>query len=343
MLYSIFVLVNSVNEMSQTITQWLIGGPSDLIEVSNKDRKGKPLRTVLNLQTGLIRNDPIPTDAELSTFYSTDYRVAYKGAAKPRKRQAFRNFRRAAAHIDEFADVIAPAQSVLDVGAGSGEFLFLVRAIGKSGVGLEPNEGYSRFCREEYALDVQTSAIKSTLFKQASFDFIRLNHVLEHLNDPIKYLTMISNWLKPGGVLYVEVPNIETYCRTKSKGGLFHYGHIFNYSPSTLRAVAALAGLKERDLTMERSKGTTGVFFVADGSARPESLENRAHAESLKTLLERHAFNGPAKGLGEKLLRKLQTRFNEFLNTRGSKSFSDIGYQVAGQMAAGRSASHRSG
>jgi SAM-dependent methyltransferase len=325
--------------MSQTITQWLIGGPSDLIEVSNKDRKGKPLRAVLNLQTGLIRNDPIPTDAELSTFYSTDYRVVYKGASIPRKQQAFRNFRRAAAHIDEFADVIAPAQSVLDVGAGSGEFLFLVRAIGKSGVGLEPNEGYSRFCREEYGLDVQTSAIESSLFNQASFDLIRLNHVLEHLNDPIKYLSMISNWLKPGGVLYVEVPNIESYCMTKSKGGLFHYGHIFNYSPSTLRAVAALAGLKEHDLTMERSKGSTGVFFVADGSARSEVLENRAHAESLKTLLESHASNGPAQGVGTKLLRKLGTSFYEFVNTRGNKSFSDIGSQVVGQMGEGRRAS----
>lgn len=184
-----------------------------------------------------------------------------------------------------------------------------------------------------------TSAIESMLFNQAPFDLIRLNRVLEHLNDPVKYLTMISNWLKPGGVLYVEAPNIETYCRTKSKGGLFHYGHIFNYSPSTLRAVAALAGLKERDLTLERSKCTTGIFFVADGSARPEAPENRAHAESLKIFLESHAFNGPEKGLGEKLLRKLQPRFNEFLNTCGSKSFSDIGMHVAGQMAAGRSAS----
>jgi hypothetical protein len=159
------------------------------------------------------------------------------------------------------------------------------------------------------------------------------------LNDPIKYLSMISNWLKPGGVLYVEVPNIESYCMTKSKGGLFHYGHIFNYSPSTLRAVAALAGLKEHDLTMERSKGSTGVFFVADGSARSEVLENRAHAESLKTLLESHASNGPAQGVGTKLLRKLGTSFYEFVNTRGNKSFSDIGSQVVGQMGEGRRAS----
>lgn len=79
--------------MSQAITQWLIGDPSDMVEVSNKDRKGKPLRTVLNLRTGLVRNDPIPTDADLSSFYSADYRVVYKGASKPRKRQASRQVR----------------------------------------------------------------------------------------------------------------------------------------------------------------------------------------------------------------------------------------------------------
>jgi len=85
--------------MADTLTPWLAGNPADLVEVSAADRHGKPLRTILNRRTGLVRNDPVPSDAELEQFYSRDYRVAYKGAAKPRKRQAFRNFRRAARYI----------------------------------------------------------------------------------------------------------------------------------------------------------------------------------------------------------------------------------------------------
>lgn len=314
--------------MAETLNPWLLGEPADLVEVSATDRHGKPLRTVLNRRTGLVRNDPVPSDAELAKFYSKDYRVAYKGAAQPRKRQAFRNFRRAAAYIDRFNDVISQAQNILDVGAGSGEFLFLARATGKTAQGIEPNEGYAAFCREEYGLNVRTALLEPDLFEAQSFDFIRLNHVLEHLNDPVKYLAMIGRWLKPGGVFYVEVPDIEAYCANKSKGGMFHYGHIYNFSPWTLRATAALAGLREYSATADRCANSTGVFFVA----APDSgfaTSNEDHARALENLLTQHAQGGPEKSRGAKMLRKFAVRVDEFLNIAGGKSYSDIGNAVA--------------
>ena len=77
------------------------------------------------METGLVRNDPVPNDAELAQFYSADYRIAYKGAAKPRRRQTLRNFRRVAVHLRTYGDVLDAPTHVLDVGAGSGEFLWL--------------------------------------------------------------------------------------------------------------------------------------------------------------------------------------------------------------------------
>ena len=47
--------------------------------VSERDRHGNPLRTVLCAETGLVRNDPVPGDEELAKFYSEEYRTAYKG------------------------------------------------------------------------------------------------------------------------------------------------------------------------------------------------------------------------------------------------------------------------
>ena len=54
--------------------------------VSKTDRRGRPLRTVICLDTGLVRNDPVPDDAELAQFYAEDYLISYKGARKPRRR-----------------------------------------------------------------------------------------------------------------------------------------------------------------------------------------------------------------------------------------------------------------
>ena len=216
---------------------WALGREGTHEVVSETDRHGKPLRTLICMETGLVRNDPVPNDEELARFYADDYRIAYKGAAKPRRRQVVRNFRRVATYVRMFRDVLDPATQVLDVGAGSGEFAYLITRLGKTVKGIEPNSRYAAYCRETLGLDVQTVHLSPDLFAPGQFDLIRLNHVLEHLNDPIEHLGQIACWLTPRGLLYVEVPNIEVYCREKSRGRMFHYAHIFNFNPWTLRTV----------------------------------------------------------------------------------------------------------
>jgi len=272
---------------------WALGDPAALEVVSETDRHGRPLRTVIDMDTGLVRNDPVPGDAELATFYAEEYRTAYKGAARPRGRQALRNFRRAAAHIRGFADVYDGAGRVLDVGAGSGEFAYLMAARGKAVTGIEPNRGYAEYCRETLGLDVQTAHLAPDLFAAGRFDLIRLNHVLEHLNDPVRYLAMIAAWLAPGGTLYVEVPNIETYAREKSRGNMFHYGHIFNFNPWTLRAAAGLAGLDERADTRARCAGTTGVFLQVAGGPGAHPTDARGHGGPGAHLMVEGREDGP--------------------------------------------------
>ena len=235
---------------------WALGREGTHEVVSETDRHGKPLRTLICMETGLVRNDPVPNDEELARFYADDYRIAYKGAAKPRRRQVVRNFRRVTTYVRMFRDVLNPATHVLDVGAGSGEFAYLMTRLGKTVKGIEPNSRYAAYCRETLGLDVQTAHLSPDLFAPGQFDLIRLNHVLEHLNDPIEYLGQIACWLTPRGLLYVEVPNIEVYCREKSRGRMFHYAHIFNFNPWTLRTCAGLAGLAEAPETAQRTSGT---------------------------------------------------------------------------------------
>ena len=309
---------------------WAEGREGTHEVVSEKDRHGAPLRTVICMETGLVRNDPIPGDEELAKFYSEDYRTSYKGAAKPRKRQIIRNFRRVAGHIRQFRDVLDPAKKVLDVGAGSGEFAYLMTELGKDVVGIEPNAGYAAYCREDLGLDIRTAHLAPDLFEAGQFDLIRLNHVLEHLNDPEKYLSMIAQWLAPGGVLYVEVPNIETYAREKSKGNMFHYGHIFNFNPWTLRTAAALAGLDEVPETMERCRDTTGVFFrVTDRARQNIIIEDRENAEHVREMIRRHYTGDFRKGKATKPFAKLGARVEETLTGLAAGSPRAIGSRVA--------------
>lgn len=300
----------------------------DNVPVSEKDRRGKPLATRLCMGCGLVFNDPIPSSAELSDFYTHRYRAEYKGAFHPRGRQIVRNFRRTRDHMDRFSDVIQKAKNILDVGAGSGEFLFAISP-NASGIGIEPNKGYADYCRNELGLDVRTDALRPDLFDGEQFNFIRLNHVLEHLNDPVGSLTMIARFLKPDGIFFVEVPNIESYSALKSVGNMFHFGHIFNFNPFTLRAAAGLAGLEEIDLTRERCANSTSVFLRKSGRHwTHEDVRNRENAEQVHAAISQHFSANPlsrkVSSIG-RLVTKLKLRAEETVVSWQHKSPAEIG------------------
>lgn len=309
---------------------WALGREGMHELVSETDRHGKPLRTLICMETGLVRNDPVPSDEELTQFYAEDYRIAYKGAAKPRRRQVLRNFRRAAEYVRTFRDVLEPAAHVLDVGAGSGEFAYLMTRLGKTVKGIEPNSAYATYCREALGLDVHTAHLSPDLFPPEQFDLIRLNHVLEHLNDPIAYLQQIAIWLKEPGLLYIEVPNIEVYCREKSRGGMFHYAHIFNFNPWTLRACAGLAGLTEAPETAQHTSGSTGVFFKRDVSAAQSiATENPENAQQVRAMIGAHYAGAFSHGHAAKPFVKLAKRCEETLSGLALGPPAAIGESVA--------------
>jgi 2-polyprenyl-3-methyl-5-hydroxy-6-metoxy-1,4-benzoquinol methylase len=88
------------------------------------------------------------------------------------------------------------------------------------------------------------------------FDVVRLNHVLEHTQNPVDELKIVRGLLNPGGIVYLSVPNIagisarmkNMQSRLKLKGRPWrHYAamhHLFFFTPETLKAVATGAGLR---------------------------------------------------------------------------------------------------
>lgn len=305
-------------------------GSAKTSSVSSHDRHLAPLETRLCEDCGLVFNDPVPSDQELFQFYSKDYRRDYKGARLPRVRQVVRNFGRVEQYLSENWPLIQGRKRVLDAGSGSGEFVFLTDRLGFDVMGVEPNEDYSGYCREILGVKVETESLFAREFPAGSFDFIRLNHVLEHINDPVAALKTLAGWLVDDGVLYVEVPNIEVYAAEKSRGNIFHYGHIYNFNPWTLRVAAAKAGLVEAPEAAERQRDSTGVFF-RKGEAALEPA-NPANARKVSDAILRH-YSGvkPLSAKVGKLLKKLSARLEEQKHVAALKD-----HLTAGEFFAGR-------
>jgi SAM-dependent methyltransferase len=105
-------------------------------------------------------------------------------------------------------------------------------------------------------------------FERASFDAITCFDVLEHLYDPRLVMARISEWLKPGGIFYVLVPNVnsaEARVFASYWHGLELPRHLFHYSPESLKFLAESSGLKEMSIETHRNPAVeTSIAYILD-------------------------------------------------------------------------------
>jgi 2-polyprenyl-3-methyl-5-hydroxy-6-metoxy-1,4-benzoquinol methylase len=103
-----------------------------------------------------------------------------------------------------------PGMKALDIGAGTGRTMKILASQGWDAWGIEPSASFARFATERNGIPadrIQLSTIEAAKFEPQSFDFINFGAVLEHLYSPSEALGRAVIWLKPGGIIYVEVPS----------------------------------------------------------------------------------------------------------------------------------------
>lgn len=215
-----------------------------------------PLVTAVCTGCGLVSHHPRPDAAEVAAFYASRYRVEYKGAIEPKRKHALRAIRGALARMRRLAPLLPPRAAVLDVGASSGEFVYAMARAGFDATGVEPNRGYAEYAAATYGVRLQFGGFETAEATPGSLDLVTLNHVLEHLADPWDALRRIHGWLKPDGLLFIEVPNLAGV--HKQAVNTFHRAHIWNFTPETLEAVAFQAGFVPR--RGEDARSTSVVF-----------------------------------------------------------------------------------
>ncbi|MCY7370899.1 MAG: class I SAM-dependent methyltransferase [Polaromonas sp.] len=246
---------------------------------------------------GLVWSDPLPHSPR--AFYEDDYRVSYKGTYHPKPKHILRAGKVAIDRYRKIGRLLSRSLSVLDVGTGGGEFAYLLQTLGHSVSGIEPNKGYAEYSIGEYRLRVDVGFVQYLELPAQGFDIITIWHVLEHTEDPAAVLTKLRTLLKPGGVLVVEVPNIEATCQ--SPKSTFHEAHIFHFNITTLRKLAEKVGLSEKEHSLSEDGGnitmfiqkTTGTAVVDAQSDGVENSERIAGIVRGHTPLRHYASSHP--------------------------------------------------
>lgn len=153
--------------------------------------------------------------------------------------------------LAQAAELTGGVGAVLDIGAGRGELLRAARLAGWSITGIEPSPAFADYAARHSGVAVLQTPVEECSLPTESFDVVIMAAVLEHLYNPDATMKEISRILRPGGVLFLDVPNEcglyfrigNLYQRFRKRDWVVNLAptfspfHTFGFGPRSLRAL----------------------------------------------------------------------------------------------------------
>ncbi len=242
---------------------------------------------------GYVFDNPRPTLEALIGFYSKPGKYdSWLEELGPRERLWRRR-------LNQLQSTKKPG-SILDVGAGIGQFLSIARSSYSEVYGTEVSSTAVEIAKQRYGLELFHGTVDDLPAQAKTFDNITLFHVLEHVPDPKSMLKTCHSLLSPGGILVIAVPNeisslrgwkrrLFSQLRRSQNGGNLGLPrltldgsiseiHLSHFSPGVLAGL-----LKSTGFSVSRS--TLDPYYVRTGWRRL-----KADAYYYGCLIFRHLF-----------------------------------------------------
>ncbi len=214
-----------------------------------------PLRVVRCKQCTLVFVDPLPPTKELEQHYDEAYYSEWISSQKVPREKLWHD------RLEELRRYKTKGR-LLDVGGGDGTFLRFAKEAGLEVCGTEISAYAGQRIEDLYSVPVSIGGLHEAGYPSEHFDIVTLYHVIEHVDDPARYLSEAHRILRTGGLLVVACPNVEskvfnlTYFLFKGKRfRLFSRHdkevHLYHFSPHTLKMLLENKGFSLLSLGLD--------------------------------------------------------------------------------------------
>ena len=129
---------------------------------------------------------------------------------------------------------------LLEIGVGSGSFLRHAQMAGFEVAGCDLSAPICRRIQDAFKIRMHCSDLDS--LPQGQWDVVAMNHVVEHVEDPVAFLKAARERLRPGGILHVAVPNVACWEAMLPGWNSYEPYHLLYFNGPTLDRALRAAG-----------------------------------------------------------------------------------------------------
>ena len=196
---------------------------------------------------GHIYNNPRLKTEEANKLYNQDYYVI---------NERCREKRMWLPALEDYINKVKPLEGIidgrnlLDIGCGMGFLMKICRDNGWEVFGVDLSLTAIKYAKENLGLNTELGRIEDIDFKSRKFNLILALDLLEHLDDPPKFIERCYEILEDDGMLIIETPNIASiYRKITGKYWVgFNPYHIQFFSSRTLRRLILTSKFKILDI-----------------------------------------------------------------------------------------------
>lgn len=221
---------------------------------------GKKFELILDEELQLLKTFPKPELEELPEFYESENYISHTDSTSSWTDRLYQRVKilMIRQKLEWIEEVLNRKGTLLDIGAGTGDFMVGARNKGWNTEGVEPSSvARKRASGKNIELKEETSK-----FPESYFDVITMWHVLEHVPDPETQILEMDRILKSDGLIVVAVPNYKSFDAKKYEEFWAAYDvprHLWHFSETSIKKIFSRHGFE-----VVKSKGLIfDSFYVS--------------------------------------------------------------------------------
>jgi 2-polyprenyl-3-methyl-5-hydroxy-6-metoxy-1,4-benzoquinol methylase len=189
-----------------------------------------------------------PPDEVLSEIYNDEY---FLGEPTPQGEKAVSEMKRATARLNLNQLVKysgSTGEKLLEIGCGNGDFLTVAKETGFDVTGIEISRHAVDIANRQLGEEhVRCGTMETAILPGEQFDYCTLFDTIEHTRAPLRLLQKIHKIIKPGGVLFLSTPSLDSWSAKLMKQNWMEFKteHLHYFDTQTIQNALAKSGFAE--------------------------------------------------------------------------------------------------